>query len=673
MTNNIISDCNLIEQVAVSELLDGRYFFIPSYQRGYRWTKTQVFDLCNDLLEYALKPKPNDRAKAFYSLQPLIVRKGEYSIAGEEKEAYEVIDGQQRLTTLYILFKYLMNYKNIKNPEELQKKRSKILYHLFYETRPSDFEVIEKLGFEELKNSDIKDIDIAHISNTYKFIDEWLFSKDSKNSALTTFKLYSEEDFSADAVTDKLFSLLFNKKDTKESEGNIQFLWYELGISKDAIREFLSVNKGKISLTDTEKIRALFMQRNEKGEMGSLKQLSIAKDWELIENTLHRKPFWSFISNEINKEDGRINIIFQYIFDNDAHENVEEEMPDYLFRYYYSKFKSKKNDHNKCVEEEWKKVMECFRMLQNWFYNPRVYNLIGLLVKEGLSLKNIADIYNESGDTTEQFITALNKKVREIIVDGILKKVNTNGNEELDVKGDCIELYYDNSEDKRKIPGLLRFLNVRVLCREIDYLLEEVSKPDEQKKASDMNRKDRDTMCNIYRFPFDALDSFGWDIEHIDSATTNSLNNFAERIAWIEEAEKKLKEQLDSNQEYQDNKQRLGIEATADEASKNLENIIKNIIGENEESGERKNWIGNLTYLDGGTNKSYKNKIFVWKRDVILDRIRRGVFVPVCTQNIFNKNYDGCQKDYLRWDLQDKKAYHNYILTELKKFQEQYK
>ena len=71
--SEFIQTCNGIEQKAVRELLDGRWFYIPSYQRGYRWTKTQVYDLCNDLLEYALRPNKNP--KAFYSLQPLIVRK----------------------------------------------------------------------------------------------------------------------------------------------------------------------------------------------------------------------------------------------------------------------------------------------------------------------------------------------------------------------------------------------------------------------------------------------------------------------------------------------------------------------------------------------------------------------------------------------------------------------
>ena len=46
MSNNI-SD-NKIELKSIRELL-GMHFFIPSYQRGYRWTEQQAIDLLNDI------------------------------------------------------------------------------------------------------------------------------------------------------------------------------------------------------------------------------------------------------------------------------------------------------------------------------------------------------------------------------------------------------------------------------------------------------------------------------------------------------------------------------------------------------------------------------------------------------------------------------------------------
>ena len=673
----VLNTCNVIKQVAVSELLDGRTFFIPSYQRGYRWTKTQIYDLCNDLLEYALR-KGKD-PKAFYSLQPLIVRKTKQKIQGADTDVYEVIDGQQRLTSIFILFRCLMEPVGYPSIESLKDNMSVTLYSLYYETRPDDYVIFEKIGLVPIKYSDIKDIDIAHIYNSYKYITLWLSNDTNSdpNCAKSTWTLFSMNDpYTKRKVASKIFNLLTNPQGTQEQEGNAQFIWYEIDAEKDAIQEFLSENKGKIRLTDTEKIRGLFMQRRGNEEVKNLIQQGIAKDWELIENTLHRNDFWSFISNETSKEDGRIDLIFKYIYDRDPSKKSYQG-EDYLFRYYYQLFNDKSNDST-IIVIEWSKVMEAFRMLQNWYHNPRVYNWIGLLTKEQgtsgavISTQTIADIYDKIDViTTEDFIKKLKQEVCGVIVNYV--PISTDGNKELDIKGEYINLFYNDAKYKRYIPGLLRFINVNVLCEQIEQLLNEVDKPEENKKASDIGRSNRDEQCNIFRFPFDALDAFGWDIEHIDSATTNALTNQEEQIEWIKEAEEALKGVLTENVIY---KEQRSILEQADKDRRtavisNILRIIRNIIGE-DDSDERKNWIGNLTLLDNGTNRMYKNKIFALKRSIIHKRVNSGVYVPVCTQNIFNKTYPYCTKDNLRWDINDKKCYHAFILEQIKDFKKKY-
>ena len=64
-------DRNLIELKSISDL-QGMVFFIPSYQRGYRWTQQQVKDLLNDVNEF------NDDNNGFYCIQPLVVKKRGY-------------------------------------------------------------------------------------------------------------------------------------------------------------------------------------------------------------------------------------------------------------------------------------------------------------------------------------------------------------------------------------------------------------------------------------------------------------------------------------------------------------------------------------------------------------------------------------------------------------------
>ena len=127
---------NQISLISVAELLDGRNFFVPAYQRGYRWGKDQMWELLDDLYEFSIRDKKDGE---FYCLQPVIVQ----PITDDEKlkeikgitgwgdevtygNTWEVIDGQQRLTSIYIIFRYLVS-EEILSLKRL-KKDGKALY-----------------------------------------------------------------------------------------------------------------------------------------------------------------------------------------------------------------------------------------------------------------------------------------------------------------------------------------------------------------------------------------------------------------------------------------------------------------------------------------------------------------------------------------------------------------
>ena len=80
--------------------LKGKTFLIPYQQRGYKWTKANVEELLTDLRDFI---NCADVTKKMYCLQPL-------AVVDMGKEIYSVIDGQQRLTTLYLLYIYLFSY-----------------------------------------------------------------------------------------------------------------------------------------------------------------------------------------------------------------------------------------------------------------------------------------------------------------------------------------------------------------------------------------------------------------------------------------------------------------------------------------------------------------------------------------------------------------------------------
>ena len=88
--------------IPIAELLDGQHLFvIPSFQRGYRWEEKQVTDLLEDIKQFADNDSPENDS---YLLQPVVVKEISYN----GMKAYEVLDGQQRLTTLLLLMKLLI-------------------------------------------------------------------------------------------------------------------------------------------------------------------------------------------------------------------------------------------------------------------------------------------------------------------------------------------------------------------------------------------------------------------------------------------------------------------------------------------------------------------------------------------------------------------------------------
>lgn len=79
--------------ISVGEFVrSGIKFFIPSYQRGYRWGSDEIVRLLKDINEY-----DKERDGDFYCLQPVVVR------FDRNNEQWRLVDGQQRLTTISII------------------------------------------------------------------------------------------------------------------------------------------------------------------------------------------------------------------------------------------------------------------------------------------------------------------------------------------------------------------------------------------------------------------------------------------------------------------------------------------------------------------------------------------------------------------------------------------
>ena len=153
-----------------------------------------------------------------------------------------------------------------------------------------------------------------------------------------------------------------------------------------------------------------------------------------------------------------------------------------------------------------------------------------------------------------------------------------------------------------------------------------------------------------------------WDIEHISSAIDNPLEKFEDKKTWLENA---LQDVPDLNGE-------LKADIKAFSESKNsdgFENLYLNVqeyTREDKIDEVLKNSIGNLTLLDAGTNRGYGNALFASKRRIIIEKDKRGVFIPLCTKNVFLKYFDGNTQS--KWIEADIIGYRNILEETMSKF-----
>jgi len=623
---------NEITLFSINDLLE-RNFFIPAYQRGFRWNKQQVEDLLNDI--YTFSVKTNKTEGEFYCLQPIVVKKyvPEKPKQGTE-EVWEVVDGQQRLTTLRILLLYLI--REHLNGKALEKEYGKGLYKIEYQTRE---EISTFLDDIPLGNRD--NIDYYHISKAYEYVRNWFDNKEKPRPV-------------REAI---LSTLVHNYNDKTNPYGVVQVIWYQINREENAIDTFLRINLGKISLTNSELIKALFLQErffgankvDNENEIAKLKQLEIANDWDRIENTLQDDDFWWFLNEGENKIPSRIEFIFDLICELEKSQDldlIKKIGTDRYatFRLFYQKLENV-NDFES-LNKTWKLVKDYFLTLQEWYNNPVLYHYIGFLIACGEPIVNIK-LFTERDFITSEIIRTKNE------IEASLKKR---------IKKQFEKLNWSLGEDRSKFLDLTFNNKNKKTIREV-LLLFNLHYIIQQSKSRIV----------LTKFPFKAFkDVIGengkktsWDVEHIDSFNTNAINNEKTKVEWLKTALVDL--EID-DEVFEDEINSFITNPASGVDFDELYSKITVIAGESENDEDTKNNIGNLTLLDAGTNRGYGNALFSTKRRKIIEKDALGVFIPICTKNLFLKYFDTKGTSRTKWTSEDITNYRVVIEETLKEF-----
>lgn len=589
-------------------------FYIPDYQRGYKWTVQQVWDLIGDIENY--EPEKND----FYCLQPLVVKKNDKvkQLFGNNQDTYEVVDGQQRLTTLYMILLSL-------------KIKQDGIYKIRYETRKSSAEFLKSIK-EKLDNVILNYSENCTVKKITESInDKWQkFIENKENKEYNNIDNYHF--FSAFlTIQFRIMKMPLEsaEKLLKKIQENTHFIWYEDTIHDNAKQLFRILNSGKTELTNAELIKALFINNcKEKFKDDGTRfqeriQNEIAGEWDHIEKTLNDDHFWYFISNE--KDTTKYPVRIDLLFDIYVQNNREKNDSLYTYRHF--------TNSNKDLFDEWSEVKKLFYRLMEWFENNELYHLIGYIVYRDF-----------------EKINQLIKKSKENITKTEFKEylIKTIQGEFQDKKNEIYKLENLNYCNTKEVENILLLHNIETYQRDDD----------------------------AFRFPFHRLKKKKWSIEHIHAQNAEKFKTKKEVCDWLNDLSEYLKLQ---NKDSNDSKEVTDLTSEIKNLIEQIENIEKEEIHEwNNDIREKiskikdetdayfdVHHIGNLALLDGSTNSSLGNSSFTVKRKKIieLDRQLRNKskekkpFIPICTKNAFLKYYTEDVSSLLYWEQKDRENY----------------
>lgn len=585
----------MIEQKSVRDIIDKKINFnVPAYQRGYRWDERNVKDLLDDLLEFMQDPNSGK----FYCLQPLVVKK-----IGENQ--YNVIDGQQRLTTIFIILRYLENL--LKEENDISE-----IYTIRYETRESSQGFLKEVANKTQENSK-ENIDYFYMHQAYKAVEEWFGEKIKEKK--TTKR--------------KMLEIFTNSEDEK----HIEFIWYEVEKNEnDEVKIFTRLNSGKIPLTNAELIKALFLNvRNFPKEYSKneiiTKQIEISKEWDEIEYALQDDEFFKFLTK--NDYPTRIELLFEIL---SRVKNTELDRYA-IYREFADKAKKEGGLLNLSTgvkenkkEYPWGNIKNIFLTFKFWFKDIEYYHLVGFLVAS--NILSIEKIYNATKDKTKN-------ELRDFLKDTIKNNLRLSLNlKEEEIKIDNISrLSYDDDKDKKNIEKILLLFNI----------------------ATIINSKGSYT-----RFSFNEYNGKKWSLEHIHAQNDKGLKDKKAQDAWLENTKKyidknTIKKKIDSF-----------IESVENNRFSELQAEILNEFGDKELLNMH--GIENLALLSADNNSSLSNGPFVDKRAKIIEMDKNGEFIPICTKNVFLKYYSKELSNVYFWSKDDQEDYNDSIIKTLEKF-----
>lgn len=546
-------------------------FIIPYLQRAYKWKEKQAKQMLEDFSEF-LKQE-----KTYYCMQPLAVVK-----IGDNK--YELLDGQQRLTTLLILWRILFE----------SDEKTSYPYKFEYERDSSESNtLINRYSFitesDEIQKGEYGNIDEYYMSKVYGAIKLYFDNPNNKKT----------DEQKADNYKETFKKLL-------KGEGkHILFLWYEVN-EEEKHTTFAHLNSGKIELTCSELIKAILLSDGNKESLDNNRlpdKSLVAAQYAEMEEAFNDDRLWYMLQTDEPLYNGsRMDLLFNMVLN--INRKAYEADPKAAFYKVYARRAD--------LSRFWKDCRAYFVRIMDLYKNPYTYHYIGYLT------------YTEGNNKIDDWV----KVYKESGLKGCIEQLKSKVRESISGLGDLEKITYSDTS-KATLRKIFILHNIQTIL--IHY---------ETIKKANLGLR-----FSYEQFPFELLYSQRWDIEHIASQTENPLTKIQDCKDWIASVRADYSEifvqRPDLNNEID-----LFEKDSKIEMFKQIYNEIVSSAEKN--SPQNKDGLGNLVLLDSHTNRSYHNSLYKRKRKIILaasnidnqNNEYQVTYIPRCTLNVFLKTYN---------------------------------
>lgn len=597
--------------------LMGRTLFVPGYQRGYRWGRQEVEALLNDLWEFYLQT--DGEKNVFYCLQPIVLYK-------DEQARENLLDGQQRLTTIYLLLSYL-------DTRRREEGYDKPLFTLEYATREDSADFLAKKLFASEESEEASNVDYHYMRAAYGYIKDW-FTQAPKHPGAAA----------------KLIPLLLDE----DGKGpNVRVIEYHIEDDSNPIDVFLRLNQGKIPLTDAELTKALFLQ-SDKYDAQLLPYVSpkldlIASEWYAYEQQLSVPKFWHFISPyDAQSTPPSIRLLLELAArDLQSATSYKDTIvlwdskkythPCYtIFSDYLQGYSGE--ERLKKIGEIWERIYTIFGLISEWYEDQELYHYVGYLMCTEPSKR----------------ITLLRKLLKQAKT-CTAPEFKASLRREIGKKIEAIRLNELSYEERPA--DILRVLLLHNIHQHI-FTSEQI------------------------RFPFDLYTKEKWSLEHIYAQQSEPLRNREEQIGFIKEHIATFREDAFGDDEETSSliNELEGIRSQIQEPEKKeserislFENALELITAfEVKQMGDTVPLHGlqNLCLLNRGVNSTLSNRTFARKREVMREIVMTTAqeYIPMATRRVFLKYYSASPKDNAYWRREDAEAYMEHIRSVCKHY-----